>query len=62
MEKKKVEYEIKVIEEITELVHNTLDFCGNTLEAVKDYCKENNIKFDNDIEQIRFHATMNYGK
>ena len=47
--------------EIYKLVQNTLDFCGNTFEAVKDYCRENNLRWA-DFEEVRFNATMDFNK
>ena len=54
---KKSKHEI----EISWIVHNTLDFCGNTLEAVKDYCAENNLNW-RDFEGVRFEAIKDFHK
>ena len=45
--------------EISWLVHNTLNFCGNTLEAVKDYCAENNLDWE-DFKDVRFQAIQDF--
>lgn len=44
---------------IYELVQNTLDFCGNTLEALKEYCIENDLDWRK-FEDIRFKATEDF--
>ena len=48
-------------ENIYKLVQNTLDFCGNTLEAVKNYCAENGLDW-RDFEGTRFLATKNFNE
>jgi len=53
--------EDKDMNAVYRLVQNTLDFCGNTLEAVKEYCAENNLDW-RDFESIRFEAIKDYHK
>ena len=48
-------------QEIYKLVQNTLDFCGNTWEAVKDYCAENDLDW-RDFEGTRFLATKTFNE
>jgi hypothetical protein len=48
-------------QKIYKLVQNTLDFCGNTLEAVEQYCLENNLRWE-DFEGVRFQATQDFNK
>ena len=43
------------------LVQDTLNFCGNTLEAVKEYCAENNLDWK-DFEGIRFETIQDFYK
>jgi len=44
---------------IYDLVQNTLDFCGNTLEASKEYCLENNLDWQQ-FENVRLKAIDEY--
>lgn len=46
---------------IYKLVQSTLIFCGNTLGAVLDYCRENNLLW-RDYEEVRFKATMDFNE
>lgn len=43
------------------LVQNTLNFCGNTLEAVKEYCSESGLNW-RDFETVRFEAIQDFYK
>ena len=48
--------------EITSIVHNTMDFCGNWMPEIRDYCLENKIDIDNPrINAIITDAFMSYG-
>ena len=50
-------------EAIYRLVYTTMDFLGDTLEAVKDYCYENGLDHSDSIwEIIRFKALREYGQ
>lgn len=44
---------------IYELVQNTLDFCGDTLQALKEYCLENELEWE-EFEYVRFGATRDF--
>ena len=44
---------------IYKLVQATMEFCGGTLEAMKDYCFENNLKWG-EWEYVRFSAETDY--
>ena len=46
---------------IYRLVQNTLNFCGNTLEASKEYCLENGLDWK-EAEAIRFEAIKDFHK
>jgi len=48
-------------EEIFKLVQTTLDFCGNAFSAVKEYCLENDLRWQ-DFEDTRFKAIEDYYK
>lgn len=48
------------INTIKKIVHNTMDFCGNSIEAVKEYCMEEGIVYDQNIEKLVFEAQMSY--
>ena len=50
------------VNEIIELVENTLDFCGNSVRAVKQYCVENKIEYTDAIEAIIYKTQDNYFK
>ena len=46
-------------EEIYKLVQHTLDFCGNTIQALYEYCAENNLDCKK-FEGVRFKATEDF--
>lgn len=48
--------------QITDIVYNSLDMCGSSIKAVKEYCKESGIEYTQDIEQIIFYAQDEYFK
>lgn len=48
--------------ELTDIVYNTMDFCGSVNNAVKEYLKENNLQYNQDIEAFLFKLQDNYFK
>ena len=50
---------VKHKQAIYELIQNTENFCGNTLEAMKEYCAENNLDWK-DFEDTRLNALNDF--
>lgn len=46
--------------DLKQIIFNTLDFCGNAFQATSDFCAENDLYHNDDIEKFRFEVTQEY--
>lgn len=42
-------------------IHQTLDFCGSTVQATKDWCADVGVAYGAEAEAIRLDAIKSYG-
>jgi len=52
-------------DELFDILLNTMNFCGNTIEAVKAFCQENNIDYSSShvkeqTENVRCDASFSF--
>jgi hypothetical protein len=50
----------KLKNELKRIIFSTLDFCGNTHDATREFCIENNLYHNDDIEMERFKIVQEY--